>query len=109
MTFPTLTVMLLAAGCAGSPPPSGEDLALRACTAELQRELDVPAGDNAAATLMIGKRDYGWLVRGLSKPSRASGAQNFECRVDERPSGSALTYLRLCAPGESPWGCPNGA
>lgn len=109
MMLPTLTGMLLAAGCGGSPAPSGEDLARRACTAELQRELEVPAGDNAAATLMIGKRNYGWLVRGLSTPSGASGAQNFECRVDEGVSGSALTYLRLCAPGESPWGCPNEA
>jgi hypothetical protein len=96
--------------CGGSTPPTQEDLAVRSCSAELRDRLDIPAGKPTSQTQMVGRRDYGWLVRGLSSAVSESGAQNYECRLDDAESGPpTLTYLRLCEAGESPWGCPEGA
>lgn len=78
-----------------------------ACVAELRERLDVAEEETPTATLMIGRRDYGWLVRGLSRDVPGVGSQNYECRLDHAESRSpTLTYLRLCPAGESPWGCP---
>lgn len=99
--------LLLVTGCNGSPPPTHEDLALRACAAELRERLGVEEGETTSQTQMIGRRDYGWLVRGLSRDLPGIGAQNYECRLDDAQSGPpTLTYVRLCEAGESPWGCP---
>lgn len=64
-------------------------------------------GEQAAQTLMIGRRDYGWLVRGLASATVSSSAQNYQCRLDQGDSGPpTLTDLRLCEAGDRPWGCP---
>jgi hypothetical protein len=103
-------LLLLTTACSGSPLSTQEELALRTCSAELGKRLDVPDGELTSQTQMIGQREYGWLVRGLSSAEVASGAQNYECRLEDDGSGPpTLTYLRLCEAGESPWGCPQGS
>jgi hypothetical protein len=102
-----LTALLLATACSGSPPPTHEDLALRACNEALRERLDISEKQGPAQTQMIGRREYGWLVRGLSRDVAGGGARNYECRLDDAASGPpTLTWVRLCAAGESPWGCP---
>lgn len=72
-----------------------------ACVAELWERLDVAEEETPTATLMIGRRDYGWLVRGLSRDVPGVGSQNYECRLDHAESRSpTLTYLRLCPAGD---------
>jgi hypothetical protein len=107
--LPVVGLLLLTA-CAGSTPLTNEDLALRACSAELRHRLDISDGATPSQTQMIGRREHGWLVRGLSRSVPGLGAQNYECRLDDGESGRpTLTYLRLCEAGDRPWGCPAGA
>jgi hypothetical protein len=103
------TVVVLVSACGGSPPPTDEDLALRACSAELRQRLSIPEDDSTSQTQMIGRRDYGFLVRGLTSAAAPTGPQNYECRLDTGTGRPTLTYLRLCRAGESPWGCPANA
>jgi hypothetical protein len=104
---PAVTLALLIGGCGASEPPTEETTALRLCSDELRKRLDIPKDEHSSQTQMIGKRDYGWLVRGLSREVPGAVAQNYECRLDDPASGRpTLTYLRLCEAGESPWGCP---
>jgi hypothetical protein len=109
LVIPGLIVVALASsGCSGSSAaPTQEDLAQRACTAALAERLHATNIDAVTQTRMIGRRDFGWLVRGLSRDVSGSGARNYECRLDDAGSEPpTLTYLRLCEPGQSPWGCP---
>jgi hypothetical protein len=107
-SLPVAGLLLTVAACGGAPAPTQEDLALRVCNPELTEQLAVAEGDVAAQTQMIGRREGGWLVRGLSTVVQGAGAQNDECRLDDAgPRPPTLTYLRLCEAGESPWGCPS--
>lgn len=104
---PALTLAVLISGCGASEPATEEETALRLCSAELRNRLDVPIDEHTSQRQMIGKRDYGWLVRGLSRAVPDELAMNYECRLDDPASGPpTLTYLRLCKAGDSPWGCP---
>ena len=109
MMRPALLVMGLVAvtACSSSPAPADESLALGSCAEALAGRLATPGGDRAAETTMIGRREHGWLVRGLSTGSAAGPAQDDECRLDDATSGPpTLTHLRLCEAGAQPWGCP---
>jgi hypothetical protein len=84
-----------------------EQVALRTCTTALTDSLKASEGVAVTQTQMIGKRPSGWLVRGLSAQVGGLPARNYECLAST--SGSSppeLVYLRLCAAGKSPWGCP---
>lgn len=107
-------VLLLSTGCSSPAPATSEDRALQLCRRALQERVHAgkhPDEQGAAVTSqtqMIGRRSHGWLVRGLTV-ELADGARNYECKLDDEASGTpSLTYLRLCAAGGSPWGCPTG-
>lgn len=100
-----IAAMLLAA-CSDSAPVTNEELALRTCDAAREERLGLSEDEDVIQRQTIGRRDYGWLVRGLTGDV-AAGARNFECRLDEVGSEPpTLTYIRLCEAGEEPWGCP---
>jgi hypothetical protein len=96
-------------GCSGSSSSlTQEDVALHTCTTALVERLHAPSGASPVQTQMIGERPSGWLVRGLSARVGDQPARNYECSVRTTESGPAsLIYLRTCAAGESPWGCPD--
>ena len=112
MTLPRLLLvaLLCATACDGSPAPTQEDLALRACTAQLRERLHLPQDEAPSQTQMIGRRDGGWLVRGLTRTVGPTGPQNYQCRLADAPGAPSappeLVDLELCAAGPSPWGYP---
>ena len=84
----------LIGGCGGNDAPTDETSALRLCSAELRERLGISGEEHSSQTQMIGGRDDGWLVRGLSHEVPGVGERNYQCRLDDASSGPpTLTYL----------------